>query len=107
MLLSLIFESDQIQILSSVGIIDFWTPLYSAVGASIIGHGGVYYLLGRYPVSKVTPLLLPTPIIATFFGVLIFGDTLGWKLILGGSTTLLGVLLLLKQPGDKKTCLSD
>ncbi len=96
LLLSSIFESGQIQTLSKVGIIDFWTPLYSAVGASIVGHGIVYYLLGRYPVSIVTPLLLPTPIIATFLGVLFFGDILGWKMIVGGSMTLLGVLMLVK-----------
>lgn len=29
-------------------------------------------------------------------GVLIFGDILGWKMIVGGSMTLLGVLMLLK-----------
>jgi O-acetylserine/cysteine efflux transporter len=96
LILSSIFESGQVQLLSEVDIIDFWSPLYSAVGASIAGHGIVYYLLCRYPVSIVTPLLLPTPVIATFLGVLIFGDVLGWKMIVGGSMTLLGVLMLLK-----------
>ena len=96
LLLSSIFETGQGKILSEVGVIDYWTPLYSAVGASIIGHGIVYYLLGRYPVSIVTPLLLPTPLIATFFGIIVFGDTLGWKIIIGGAMTFLGVLMLLK-----------
>lgn len=103
LLLSSIFESGQVQILSDVRFIDFWTPLYSAVGASIIGHGIVYYLLGKYPVSTVTPLLLPTPIIATFLGVLIFGDVLGWKMIVGGVMTLLGVMMLVKPPRVQKT----
>ncbi len=107
LLLSSIFESGQLQILSNVSIVDFWTPLYSAIGASVVGHGIVYFLLGKYPVSKVTPLLLPTPIIATFFGVIIFGDTLGWKMIVGGSMTLFGVLMLLKQPRDKQINSSD
>jgi O-acetylserine/cysteine efflux transporter len=96
LLLSSIFESGQVQILSHASVIDFWTPLYSAIGASIVGHGIVYYLLGRYPVSIVTPLLLPTPVIATLLGVVIFGDVLGWKMIVGGAMTLLGVLMLLK-----------
>ena len=103
LLLSSIFESDQLQLLSEVSIIDFWTPLYSAIGASIVGHGIVYYLLGRYPVSIVTPLLLPTPIIATFLGVLFFGDVLGWKMILGGAMTLIGVLMLVKPPQKDHT----
>lgn len=102
LLLSLIFESGQVRILSNVNIIDFWSPLYSAIGASIVGHGIVYYLLGRYPVSIVTPLLLPTPIIATLLGVIVFGDFLGWKIIIGGIMTLLGVLTLLKPPGEIK-----
>ncbi|MGB3225227.1 MAG: DMT family transporter [Desulforhopalus sp.] len=102
LLLSLIFESGQVEILSNVNIIDFWSPLYSAIGASIVGHGIVYYLLGRYPVSIVTPLLLPTPIIATLLGVVVFGDFLGWKIIVGGIMTLLGVLTLLKPPGTIK-----
>ncbi len=102
LLLSLIFESGQVGILSTVSIIDLWTPLYSAVGASIVGHGIVYYLLGRYPVSIVTPLLLPTPIIASLLGVVVFGDLLGWKMIIGGIMTLLGVLMLLKPPGKIK-----
>jgi O-acetylserine/cysteine efflux transporter len=101
-LLSFIFESGQIHTLSSVHLIDFWTPLYSALGASLIGHGLVYHLLGKYPVAKITPLLLLTPIIATFLGVVIFGDVLGWKLIAGGVMTLLGVLMLVTQPGRQK-----
>ncbi len=101
-LLSLIFESGQIQTLSNTRFVDYWTPLYSAIGASLIGHGLVYYLLGRYPVAKITPLLLLTPIIATLLGVVVFGDVLGWKLIVGGAMTLLGVLVLVKQAGSKK-----
>ncbi|MGW8195280.1 MAG: DMT family transporter [Desulforhopalus sp.] len=103
MLLSAIFESGQLHTLSEVEITDFWTPLYSAVGASVVGHGIVYYLLGRYPVSKITPLLLPTPLIATLLGIYIFGDSLGWKLVVGGSMTLVGILMLLRQPVDKTT----
>lgn len=94
LILSAIFESGQLHSLSTVTIVDFWAPVYSAIGASIIGHGIVYYLLGKYPVSKVTPLLLPTPIIATFLGIWIFGDILGWKLIVGSLMTLIGVLML-------------
>ncbi len=92
--LSLIFESGQREILSEAHLVDFWTPLYSAIGASVVGHGIVYYLVGRYPVSVVTPLLLLAPILASVFGILCFDDKLGWKLIVGGLMTLVGILLV-------------
>jgi O-acetylserine/cysteine efflux transporter len=94
LLLSLFFETGQMHILLQLKIIDLWTPLYSALGASVIGHSIVYYLLGRYPVSTVTPLMLLAPVIASLFGVWCFDDQIGWKLFLGGFLTLTGVLLV-------------
>lgn len=93
LLLSFFFESGHKQILSSTRLLDFWSPLYSAIGASIVGHGIVYYLVGRHPVSVVTPLLLLTPVLASIFGIFIFGDKLGWAIVVGGTMTLFGVIL--------------
>ncbi|SHO44842.1 DMT family transporter [Desulfopila aestuarii] len=98
LLLSLIFESGHGQVLASARWMDFWTPLYSAIGASVVGHGIVYYLLGRYSVSIVTPLMLLAPVLASVFGVLFFQDQIGWKLIVGGVLTLIGVLLVSVHP---------
>ena len=101
-LLSLIFESGQGELLGNSRLTDYWSPLYSAIGASIIGHGIVYYLLGRYPVAVVTPLLLLAPILASLFGVWMFHDVLGWKLIVGGIMTLTGILLVSMHPEIEK-----
>lgn len=97
-LLSLLFESAQVEIIRTSSFADFWTPLYSAIGASILGHGVVYYLLGRYPVSVVTPLLLLSPIFASLFGFVVFYDELGIKMSIGGGMTLTGVLLTSLEP---------
>ncbi len=98
LILSLLFESGHVQLLTTGSeLSDFWAPLYSAAGASVVGHGIVYYLLGRYPVSTVTPLLLLAPILASLFGVFFYNDTLGWRLIVGGSMTLLGILVVSLQ----------
>lgn len=102
LLLSFIFEDGQMEILHSSHLIDFWSPLYSAVGASIVGHGIVYYLLGRHPVSVVTPLMLLSPIFATLLGIFFFGDVLGVKMILGGILTLMGILLVTLNPAAIK-----
>lgn len=96
--LSFVFESGQLRILTDTHLLDFWSPLYSAAGASIVGHGIVYFLIGRYQVSTVTPLLLLAPILASIFGVFFFNDILGWKLIIGGSMTLLAILAISIYP---------
>lgn len=101
-LLSLIFESGQAELLTGSRLTDYWSPLYSAVGASVVGHGILYYLLGRYPVSVVTPLMLLAPIVASVFGVWLFHDVLGWKLIVGGIMTLTGILLVSINPQIEK-----
>ena len=98
LLLSLLFESGQWQAVREACLFDFWSPLYSAVGASVVGHGILYYLLGRYPVSTVTPLLLLAPILASIFGVLFFRDVIGWKLVVGGVMTLFGILMVTVNP---------
>lgn len=95
-LLSFLFEDGHRETLAATELVDYWTPLYSAIGSSIVGHGLVYYLLCRYPVSTLTPLLLPAPVLATFFGVLLFDDSLGIKLVVGSAMTILGVLALLR-----------
>jgi O-acetylserine/cysteine efflux transporter len=98
LLLSLIFETNHLLILSRMEFVDLWAPFYSAIGASVIGHGIVYRLLGRYPVSTVTPLLLLAPILASLFGIFFFNDQIGWRLVVGGAMTLLGILLVSINP---------
>ena len=90
-LLSLLFEQEQWTALRTASTLELAAPVYSAVGASLIGHGIVYYLLGRYPVGVTTPLLLLNPVLAVTFGVLLWGDILTWKLALGGAMTLAGI----------------
>ena len=93
-LLSLLFEDGQWAAVRSATPWEWATPVYSALAASLIGHGIVYLLLGRYPVGVVTPLLLLSPVLAVVFGVLLWGDVLTWKLILGGILTLAGIAII-------------
>ena len=65
---------------------------YSAIGASILGHGGFYWLIQRHEVNTVTPYLLLVPVLAVILGVLVWGDRPGPRLLIGGTMVLAGVL---------------
>ncbi|MFZ1326843.1 MAG: EamA family transporter [Candidatus Contendobacter sp.] len=92
--LSLLFEQSQWVALRAATGLEWAAPVYSALGASLIGHGIMYHLLGRYPVNVTTPLMLLTPVLAVAFGVLLWGDVLSWKLVLGGALTIAGIVVI-------------
>lgn len=73
---------------------DWAGVLYSALAASLVGHGLLYVLLQRHPVAQVTPMLLLTPVFAVTLGVLFWGDHPGPRLLLGGAMVLGGVLIV-------------
>lgn len=73
---------------------DWSGVLYSAIAASLVGHGLLFGLLQRHPVAQVTPLLLLTPVFAVALGVLVWGDRPGPRLWLGGALVLGGVLVV-------------
>lgn len=73
--------------------------LYSAFGGSIFGHSAYYWLLQRLPVSQVAPSVLLTTFLAVSFSVLLLGDPVSLKLVIGGAMTLAGVgVVLLRGP---------
>lgn len=65
---------------------------YSAVAASIIGHGGFYWLIQRHEVNRITPYLLLVPLLAVVLGVVFWGDRPGPRVLFGGALVLAGVL---------------
>jgi len=68
------------------------------VGSSLVGHGIVYWLLGRHPVALISTLMLLAPVLAVVLGVWLWGDQLSWELVLGGVLTLAGVAAVLARP---------
>lgn len=94
LVLTLLFESGQIEALITAT----WAPIagivYAVLAASLIGHGGLYFLLQRYPVSWVNPLFLLAPVFAVFFGITVYGDTPTFQILVGGLMTIGGVAII-------------
>ena len=64
---------------------------YSALVASLLGHGMYFLLLQRHPVAQLTPWLLLTPLLAVALGIVFWGDIPGPQLWIGGALVLGGV----------------
>jgi O-acetylserine/cysteine efflux transporter len=72
-----------------------WASLvYSALGASLVGHGLFYVLVQRTRMPVLMPYLLMTPVYGIAFGVLLWGDRPGIRLLAGGAIVLCAVLAI-------------
>lgn len=91
LVLSLIFENGQGAAVQSAGFAPWAAIVYTALGLNLIAHAGFFAMLQRYEVSRVSPFLLLAPFFTVLFGVLVLGDHLTWRMLIGGLITLIGV----------------
>lgn len=99
--LSLVLEDGQLTSISTASWLHWSSVVYSAVVASLLGHGLFYFLVQRHPVSAVMPYMLLTPVFGVMFGTLVWGDQPGWRLLLGGFAVLLGILAITLRARSK------
>lgn len=91
---SALLEGDARVHLAAAPLVAYGGAVFSAIAASILGHGGYYWLVQRHGVSPVSPYTLLTPLFAVLLGVLVWGDRPGPRLAVGGALVLGGVLLI-------------
>jgi len=88
---TLVFETGQIEAMQEASWAAWAALIYTALLASLVGHGGVYYLFQRYDVSLVSPMLLAAPLVGVISGVVILDEPLTIRIIVGGIAVLAGV----------------
>ena len=76
---------------ASVPLGEWWAPLYSAVGATVVGHSAQYWLLQRHEVNAVAPFVTLSTVFAIGFGALLLDDPLTPRIVVGALLTLAGV----------------
>jgi O-acetylserine/cysteine efflux transporter len=92
--LSYVLESGQLDSLREAGVAGWGALLYSAVAASLVAHTAYFALIRRYPVTSVAPVTVLAPLFSVLFSVLLLGDVLDSRMILGGVLTLTGVTVI-------------
>ena len=98
-LLSLLFESEQLEHIRAASW-HAWAAIgYSAVFSSVIGYGLWNWLMTRYPVNDVVPYSMLLPVAGISGGVLFFDDPMNWHVVVGAALTIVGVgIIALRRP---------
>ena len=94
LLATLSLENDQMAVMAAADALHWAALLYSVFMASLVGHGLFFFLVQRHPLPVLMPFMLLAPLMATLFGVLVWGDRPGWRLLAGGTLVLSGILFI-------------
>ena len=89
--LSALFESGQVAATQAAPLAAWGAIAFTVAGASIVGHGSLFFLLARYPVAMVMPFTLLTPIVAVIAAVVFLGNTITLQFLVGTVVTMLGL----------------
>ncbi|MES2097545.1 MAG: DMT family transporter [Pseudomonadota bacterium] len=93
-LASALFERGQWATSVAVGWPFVAALLFSALIVSVCAHTAYYWLIARYEANLLAPLTLMTPLSTIALGVMMTGDTLDARMIVGSALALLGVLVV-------------
>jgi len=95
---ALLFESDLATQISTASMADWGTVIYLGLVMTVIGYSAWYFVLARYPVPMVMPLLLLLPV-ATILGAVTFlGERPDLVVLLGGAIVITGVATVIIDP---------
>ncbi|MBT5187065.1 MAG: EamA family transporter [Kordiimonadaceae bacterium] len=90
-IMTLLFEENQIAQVMNMDMVVISSVLYTSILSTIVGYGGMNYLLRRFPVTLISPFMVSVPVFATISSVLFLGEELSAKFILGSIVTLSGL----------------
>jgi O-acetylserine/cysteine efflux transporter len=94
-------EPDALRDITTLPSIALGGIVFSALGSTLLGHGGMSWLLQRHPVSTVIPLTLVTPVISVVASALVFETPITPIMVAGGALALAGVAIVTMRTAAK------
>ena len=93
-LISLLIESRQVETYIGGGWMVWAATAFAVLGVSVFGHGAFYTLIKKYDISLLSPLTLMTPIWGVILSIVLLGEPLTLKLVVGAAISLGGVFVI-------------
>ncbi|MFC4350033.1 DMT family transporter [Fodinicurvata halophila] len=100
LLVSWVLEDGQMAALQTVDLTGWGALLFTALGATLIGHGLWAHMVTRYDINQAAPFTLMVPVVGAASGIIFLHEPLTVPFMIGGTLTLLGVgVIILRRPG--------
>jgi O-acetylserine/cysteine efflux transporter len=106
LLLSVVFETGQIEAVMSGGVRLVGALAFVAGLVTIFAHTAYMWLLRRYDASFLAPLTLMGPIWGVVFGITLAGDPVTARFFVGAGLTLAGVAMVMSRFGRRAAVLA-
>ena len=94
-LISAIFNGNPIQYILSANFYSWLTLIYLGFFMQPVAYGAWYYVLRKYPVNKVMPVLLLLPVVGLITAIFLLGEDPPKQVFLGGTIIIFGVSMIL------------
>ena len=101
LLVSLVFDGNPISYFISANFYSWLTVIFLGFFMQPIGYAAWYYVLKKYPVNKVMPVLLVLPLTGLITSIFLLGESPPNQVFFGGAVIVLGVGIILFTKKNK------
>jgi O-acetylserine/cysteine efflux transporter len=102
LLLSLVFDGNPMQYILYANFNSWLTVIFLGFFMQPVGYAAWYYVLKKYPVNKVMPVLLVLPVTGLITSIFLLGEDPPKQVFLGGLIIIFGVAMILFTKSKKK-----
>ena len=102
LLVSLVFDGNPMPYILSANLNSWLTVIFLGFFMQPVGYAAWYYVLKKYPVNKVMPVLLVLPVTGLLTSIFLLGEDPPKQVYLGGLVIITGVALILFTKKNKK-----
>ena len=102
LIVSLVFDGNPMQYILYANLNSWLTVIFLGFFMQPVGYAAWYYVLKKYPVNKVMPVLLVLPVTGLLTSIFLLGEDPPNQVFLGGLVIISGVALILFTKKNKK-----
>jgi len=102
LLVSLVFDGNPMPYILSANINSWLTVIFLGFFMQPVGYAAWYYVLKKYPINKVMPVLLILPVTGLITSIFLLGEDPPKQVFLGGLVIIFGVGAILFTKSNKK-----